>query len=214
MVQMFVYRVGIDPAGHALVILTDEATKQFLPIWIGPYEAHAIAAEIEEKEFERPLTHDLLCTIIGSLDSRVVQVAVTKLTDQTFYAEVTLEKNGQAIAVDSRPSDAIALALKTGDAIFVAEEVLARAGVPASITLNTAQVMNDPHFTARGTVVEIDHPVRGRMKTIACVPRLSGSPVEIKPAPLVGEHNAEIYGKLMGYGPKDLERLKREGIIS
>ncbi len=132
MVQMFVYRVGIDPAGQALVILTDEATEQFLPIWIGPYEAHAIAAEIEEKEFERPLTHDLLCTIIGSLDSRVAQVAVTKLTDQTFYAEVTLEKNGQAVLVDSRPSDAIALALKTGAAIFVAEEVLARAGLPST----------------------------------------------------------------------------------
>jgi formyl-CoA transferase len=97
---------------------------------------------------------------------------------------------------------------------YEAFHALARAGVPASITLNTAQVMNDPHFAARGAVVEIDHPVRGRMKTIECVPRLSDPPVEVRPAPLVGEHNAEIYGKLMGYGPKDLERLKGEGIIS
>ena len=134
MVQMFVYRVAIDLMGHTLVILCDEAVEQLLPIWIGPYEAHAIASEIDGKEFERPLTHDLLSSVISSLDCRVAKITVTKLEEQTFYAEMTLEKDGEIVEVDSRPSDAIVLALKTGADIFVAEEVLAQTGTAADET--------------------------------------------------------------------------------
>lgn len=129
MVQMFVYRVAMDLTGHTVVILADEAVEVLLPIWVGPYEAHAIAAELDGKQFERPLTHDLLSLVIAALDCRVENVAVTKLEDKTFYGLVTLDKAGQLVEVDSRPSDALALALKTGADILVSEEVLAQAGM-------------------------------------------------------------------------------------
>ncbi len=129
MVPMFVYRVGIDLMGHTFVLLADEPMERVLPIWIGQYEAYAIAAELDEKQFERPLTHDLLSSIIAALECHVEKVSVTKLEDKTFYGLVTLNKDGEPVHVDSRPSDAIALALKTGADIEVSEEVLAQAAV-------------------------------------------------------------------------------------
>ncbi len=96
---------------------------------------------------------------------------------------------------------------------YEAFHALSQAGVPAGITLNTAQIMNDPHFIERGSVVELEHPVRGKFKTLSCVPRLSASPVEVTCAPLLGEHNQEIYGQFMGYTQDDLEQLRQGGII-
>ena len=124
MIRMYVYHVGVGPGGRPFVVLTDEVEERFLPILIGPYEAHAIAAELEHQTFPRPLTHDLLSAVISSLEWQVAQVAVTKLEEDTFYAEVTLAHDSQTVAVDSRPSDAIALALRTDADIFVAEQVL------------------------------------------------------------------------------------------
>jgi hypothetical protein len=126
---MFVYRVGIDPRGRVLLILADEPVKQLLPMVIGQFEAKAIAMELAEQHFERPLTHDLLHNLVSSLGHRLDRVDVTKLEDETFYAELSLIGEGDLVKVDSRPSDAIALALRSGAPIFVAEDVLDRAAV-------------------------------------------------------------------------------------
>jgi len=90
---------------------------------------------------------------------------------------------------------------------------LAQAGVPAGVTQNTNQMMNDPHLIARKSVVEVDHPHYGRFKTLGCAPRLADSPVEVKCAPLLGQSNAEVYAKLMGYTQYELAELAKEGII-
>jgi len=96
---------------------------------------------------------------------------------------------------------------------YDAFHALAQAGVPAGVTQNSTQVMNDPHLMARESVIELEHPVRGKFKTLGCAPRLADSPVEIKCAPLLGQHNEEIYTRLLGYQKDDLTKLAEEGII-
>ena len=156
MVQMFVYRLGIDVMGHALVILADEELEKLLPIWIGPYEAHAIAAAIEGKDFERPLTHDLLTTVIHSLDCHLARITVTKIEEKTYYALLTLEQDGRRVEVDSRPSDAIALALRTGAEIFVAEDVLAQSGIPWHEAIDEAEEIDTFKELIRRTGIKLD----------------------------------------------------------
>ncbi len=129
MVRMTVQKVGIDPSRQALVILADEDGRRLLPILIGLFEAQSIAMAISGEDIGRPLTHDLLLSVITQLGWRLDRVEVTKLADKTFYALLQLERGGETLAIDSRPSDAIALALRANAAIFVADEVLARAEV-------------------------------------------------------------------------------------
>ena len=126
---MHVYKVGVDPQRRVpFVILADEAAKRLMPIYIGPFEANAIAAEMQGQTFPRPMTHDLLRTIIATLGHEVTQVMVTKLEDQTFFAAVILAGDGGTVEIDARPSDAIALGLRCGAELYVAESVLAQAG--------------------------------------------------------------------------------------
>jgi len=125
---MFVYRVGIDPRGRVLLILADEQVTRLLPMVIGQYEARAIAMELAKERFDRPLTHDLVHSVISSLGHRLERVDITKLEDEVFYAELSLVGEGEIVKVDARPSDAIALALRSHAPIFVAEEVLEQAG--------------------------------------------------------------------------------------
>lgn len=106
-----------------VVILTPEGIDKVLPIWIGHAEAWAIAMELSGVGAKRPLTHDLLKNIIAELHTRVDRVEITEIKDQTFYALIHLRTNGQVTKIDARPSDSIALALKTGAAIFVNEEL-------------------------------------------------------------------------------------------
>ncbi len=126
MVRMFVYRVGIDPRGHVLLILADEGITRLLPMEIGQFEARAIAMALAGQRFERPLTHDLLQNVIETLGHRLEQVEVVKLENQTYFAEITLVDNetDRVVKIDSRPSDAIALALRFKAPIYVNEEVL------------------------------------------------------------------------------------------
>src|SRR5512144_2843044 len=105
---------------HRIVVLKDLESSRYLPIWIGPFEADAITIELQGVEVARPLTHDLLKTVIGKLGGVVVQVAITDLRNDTFYAEVTVKVDGRRLQVDSRPSDAIALAVRTRVPVFVA----------------------------------------------------------------------------------------------
>ena len=114
---------------HRVVVLKEEGTERFLAIWIGPYEADAITIKLQGVEIARPLTHDLLQQGIDRLGAKVCHVLVNDLLDDTFYARVVMDRDGERIELDSRPSDAIALAVRTQAPIFVSESVMERAGV-------------------------------------------------------------------------------------
>lgn len=126
-VRMNVKALIVDPiANMPVVILRDIEDKNFLPIWVGVFEANAIALQLEGVKTPRPLTHDLLKDTISLLDAVVDRVVITRLHENTFYAEIHLVAGGRPVVVDSRPSDAIALALRTSSPVFVEEEVLER----------------------------------------------------------------------------------------
>lgn len=112
-----------------VVILRELERDRYLPIWIGPWEASAIAMKLQGQVPERPLTHDLLASILEAFGATVRDVIIADLADDTFHARIMLESGGRTIEIDSRPSDALALAVRTGARIFAAEAVLDRAGV-------------------------------------------------------------------------------------
>ena len=115
----------MDPVTNMpIVILKDSGSDTVLPIWVGVYEANAIALEIEKVSTPRPMTHDLIKNVLTGLDAEVHKVVVTELKDDTFYAVIWLEREGRIISVDSRPSDALALALRVDCPIFVDDEVI------------------------------------------------------------------------------------------
>lgn len=124
-VEMKIRGLMMDPVTNMpIVILKDTNGNSILPIWVGIYEANAIALEIEKVSTPRPMTHDLIKTLLIGLDTCVRKVVVSELKDDTFYALIWLEKDGELITVDSRPSDALALALRLDCPIFVDETVL------------------------------------------------------------------------------------------
>lgn len=127
-VEVKIRALMMDPnSGTPIVILKDVNGEQILPIWVGPYEANAIALEIEKIAPQRPLTHDLLRNLIVGLGLRVERVVVTELKENTFYAVIEMrDAVGDPVVLDSRPSDAIALALRADCPIFVNEDVLAQ----------------------------------------------------------------------------------------
>ena len=110
-----------------IIILRDQEGQRILPIWVGVFEANAIALQIENVQTPRPMTHDLLKNIIDDLSAQVERIVVTELKENTFYALIHLRRNGHSIEVDARPSDAIALALRTRSPIFVEEAVIQNA---------------------------------------------------------------------------------------
>lgn len=125
---MQVSGIALDPlTSSPIVILRDAEGKYTLPIWIGIMEASAIATEIEKVQLARPMTHDLIKNLLGTLGVKVDRVVVSDLKGNTFYALIHLSSNGKAITVDSRPSDAIAVALRSSCPIFVEGAVLERA---------------------------------------------------------------------------------------
>src|SRR5271157_790437 len=124
-VEMKIRGLMMDPVTNMpIVVLKDVGGEAILPIWVGIYEANAIALEIEKVTTPRPMTHDLLKNVLTSLDAQVHKVVVSDLKDDTFFAVIWLQRNGGTISIDSRPSDALALALRVDCPIFVEEEVL------------------------------------------------------------------------------------------
>ena len=109
-------------------MLKELSGERVLPIWIGPGEASAIATELAAMEFARPLTHDLLCTIMKQLGGSLQRVIISRVEDSTYYAELSVLKNGEIISLDARPSDSIAIALRSDTQIFAHEELLEVAG--------------------------------------------------------------------------------------
>lgn len=112
-----------------LVILKDVDQERFLPIWIGPFEAEAITIKLQDVDVKRPLTHDLLKTFITEFGATISHVLVNELRNDTYYARIVIDVNGLRKEIDSRPSDAIALAVRADAPIFVAEEVMEKASI-------------------------------------------------------------------------------------
>ncbi len=128
LIRMTVRGIALDPITNMpIIILKDVEERKALPIWVGIFEANAIALELEKVSTPRPMTHDLLRSILEGLEVSVRQVIINDLKDNTFFAVIELARNGTAINIDSRPSDAIALALRVNAPIFVTEEVVAQA---------------------------------------------------------------------------------------
>ena len=131
MLEVTIDRIHVNPAGHQrIVVLKAKGVDRCLPIWVGSAEGDSIALKLEGKEVPRPLTHDLMDSMISDLGAKVTQVIVSELREDTFIARVVLQRNGTTIERDSRPSDAIALAVRCGAPIFAEEDVLERAGLP------------------------------------------------------------------------------------
>ena len=122
---MIISSITMDPVTNSPIIILEEIEgKQTLPIWIGLLEATAIASEIEGVRFSRPMTHDLLKDMMDKADIKVNKIEICDLRDNTYYALIHVTNRGETLSIDSRPSDAIALALRTRAPIFVSEEVL------------------------------------------------------------------------------------------
>ena len=132
--EMKIRGLMMDPVSNMpIVILKDVHGSSVLPIWVGIYEANAIALEIEKVSTPRPMTHDLIKTLLLGLSANVQKVVVNELKEDTFYALIWLERDGDVISVDSRPSDALALALRLDCPIFVEDTVLKSSKLAASM---------------------------------------------------------------------------------
>src|ERR1700676_1871636 len=134
-VEMTIRGLLMDPVSNMpIVVLKDVGGDTVLPIWVGVYEANAIALEMEKVSTPRPMTHDLIKNVLTGLETQVHKVVVTELREDTFYAVIWLERGGEVISIDSRPSDALALALRVDCPIFVEDVVLKTSKLASNAT--------------------------------------------------------------------------------
>lgn len=125
MIEVKVQSLGLDRATNTpVVILQEKDGQRVLPIWIGPSEASAIAMELAGMKFSRPLTHDLLVSVVVGLGGALKRVLITKVVENTYYAELIIQRGGELISVDARPSDSIAIALRMEAAIYTSDDLL------------------------------------------------------------------------------------------
>ena len=130
MLRMSIDSIRVSPMNYQrVVILKENDSDRYLPIWIGPAEADAIAVKLQDLSVPRPLTHDLLRTVIDTLGGSVVHILVSDLHNDTFYAKIVIDVNGDTREIDSRPSDAMALAVRAQVPIFAEESVMDKAGI-------------------------------------------------------------------------------------
>ncbi len=130
MLEMTIDSIRVSPMNYQrVVILKEKDADRYLPIWIGPAEADAIAVKLQDLSVPRPLTHDLLRTVIDTLGGSVKHILVSDLQNDTFYAKITIQANGVAKEIDCRPSDAVALAVRAQVPIFAEESVMEKAGI-------------------------------------------------------------------------------------
>lgn len=133
MIELSVYSVLYSLLSrHRVVLLKENDGERFLPIWVGMFESEAIAMRLQGAAVPRPLTHDLLANMVGELGGTLKYVVVNDLSESTFYARIAVERNGELRLVDSRPSDAIALALRAQIPIYAEDGVMAKAGIVSS----------------------------------------------------------------------------------
>jgi bifunctional DNase/RNase len=144
MQEMSIYGVSFDMVGkQPIVLLRTLDGSKFLPIWIGHPEAAAILMKLQGTPTPRPMTHDLVTDMLGELNASVRRIAVTELRENTFYAVITLQVNGSEVEIDSRPSDALALAVRTSAPIFVADQVIDDQGIEFGAEPDDAEVIDE-----------------------------------------------------------------------
>lgn len=124
MIRLFIKGIAYDINNNPIILLTDEEEEKVLPIWIGILEAHAIAITIESTPVQRPMTHDLVFNVFGKLRVSLAKVVINDIRENTYYAELHLDTPGGELVIDSRPSDAVALALKSSAPVFMNEKLL------------------------------------------------------------------------------------------
>jgi len=130
MQEMHIYGVSFDLVGKQPIVLLKTADgNKFLPIWIGHAEAAAILMKLQSQDSPRPMTHDLVSDMLRQLGAQIVRITVTELRENTFYAQITVSQDGQELEVDSRPSDAIALAIRAEAPIFAADQVIEESAI-------------------------------------------------------------------------------------
>ena len=129
---------------HRIVVLREEGGTRYLPIWIGPFEADAITIQLQGIEVSRPMTHDLLRDLIETLDSEISHVIINDLQNDTFFAKIVLEVRGATVEIDSRPSDAVALAVRMDAPIYVADDVMEKAGMEPEEELSLVEDEDGP----------------------------------------------------------------------
>ena len=163
MVEMTIESVRVSLMNYQrVVILKEKAAERYLPIWIGPAEADAIAVQLQEVTVARPLTHDLLNSVISSLGGSVRSIIVNDLNNDTFYARILVDVDGRSLEIDARPSDALALAVRVHVPIFAEEAVLEKAGVVLDTETGKFQAS-----TPEGSTPIIDEEERKRMSAFA-----------------------------------------------
>lgn len=129
---------------HRIVVLREEGGTRYLPIWIGPFEADAITIQLQGIEVSRPMTHDLLRDLIETLDGEISHVIINDLQNDTFFAKIVLEARGGTVEIDSRPSDAVALAVRMDAPIYVADDVMEKAGMEPEEELSLVEDEDGP----------------------------------------------------------------------
>ena len=179
LVEMEVESVRVHMLSSRHVVILKEAGRdRYLPIWIGPWEASAIAMKLQGLTPERPLTHDLFATTLEELGARVDRVVISELAEETFHARIVLERDGRMVEVDARPSDALALAVRSSTRIFAAEAVLDQAslggdgmtgegeGEPGSTLEATGENIVDPRLDVfRDFVNSLDVDAEGESRS-------------------------------------------------
>src|ERR687888_1322001 len=145
MQEMHIYGVSFDLVGKQPIVLLKTADgNKFLPIWIGHPEAAAILMKLQGATTPRPMTHDLVTEMLSQLDAQVVRITVTELKENTFYASITVQQNGSEIEIDSRPSDAIALAVRADAPIYAADRVIEESAIEfEGEEVNEEDIIND-----------------------------------------------------------------------
>src|SRR6267142_185649 len=164
-VEMKIRGLMMDPVTNMpIVLLKDVGSDVVLPIWVGVYEANAIALEIEKVTTPRPMTHDLIKNVLTGLDALVHKVVVTELKDDTFFAVIWLEREGRVVSIDSRPSDALALALRMDCPIFVDDQVLKNSKQASN--LSERATSDELRKCLEGLSVYVSREVRRRWQSL------------------------------------------------
>jgi bifunctional DNase/RNase len=172
MIEMVIYGVSFDLVGKQPIVLLKTADgNKFLPIWIGHPEAAAILMKLQGATTQRPMTHDLVTDILEQLDVQVIRITVTELKENTFYASITVQQNGSEIEIDSRPSDAIALAVRAEAPIFAAENVIEESAIEfEGEEVNEEEIVDEfrkflDNVSPEQFAVEDDEPEQGRTES-------------------------------------------------
>jgi uncharacterized protein len=146
LVEVRVQSLALDRSSNTPVVILEELDgERVLPIWIGPGEASAIAMQLADMEFSRPLTHDLLCSVLRGLGGALEKVIITRVEKSTYYAELIVRRNGEVFSLDARPSDSIAVALRVDARIFAQEDLLEATSIEVADEEATADLPFDVH---------------------------------------------------------------------